>query len=149
MTRSGVGYGGSVGDPSATAPTGWDAAAEADETTPAELPDRRSTVPDTSTPFKARPLAAASDAGLTPARDAIAVRVSPGWTTYEEVVVVVVMLTGTVVLAGAAMPAPDRCSTVPEISTPFRSRPLAEASEAGLTPARAAMPDSVSPGWTT
>src|SRR5690348_13431260 len=59
------------------------------------------------------------------------------------------MLTGTVVLVGAAADPPDRCSTVPEISTPFGFRPLAAASESGLRPAREAIPVSVSPGWTT
>src|SRR5437764_13711689 len=59
------------------------------------------------------------------------------------------MLTGTVVLVGTAAEPPDRGSTVPEISTPLTSRPLAAASESGLRPAREAIPVSVSPGWTT
>src|SRR5947209_19572792 len=57
VTRSGVGYGGSVGEPSATVPTGWDTAAEEDVV--AGLPDRRRAVPEIRTPFGSRPLAAA------------------------------------------------------------------------------------------
>ena len=44
-------------------------------------PSSDSVVPDTSTPFGSRLLAAASDATLTPARAAIALSVSPGCTT--------------------------------------------------------------------
>ena len=45
-------------------------------------PDTLSVLPDSSTPFGLSPLAAASWLTLTPAREAIAHRVSPGWTTY-------------------------------------------------------------------
>src|SRR5690348_15435276 len=85
---------------------------------------------------------------LRPARVAIAVNVSPGCTTYALGELELV-LAGTVVLTGTIAAPPARCSTVPEISTPFTSRPLAAASESGLRPAREAIPVSVSPGWTT
>src|SRR6185312_4283958 len=81
VTRSGVGYGGSVGEPSAAVPTGCDAAAEDDVKATAGLPDRWSTVPETSTPFGSNPFAPARDPMLRPARLAIALKVSPGCTT--------------------------------------------------------------------
>ena len=96
-----------------------------------------------------RPFAAASASTVVPDRAAIADSVSPGWTTYEALEAVV-SLTGTTVpeeLDDAEEP--DRRSTVPINRNAFGLRPLAAASESTLRPARAAIAESVSPGWTT
>ncbi len=62
------------------------------------------------------------------------------------------MDTGTAVEA-ADVPAvagvPASASALPETSTLLGSSPLAAARLATLTPARAAIAESVSPGWTT
>ena len=47
------------------------------------------------------------------------------------------------------LPVPDSLSATPVGSRPLGTRPLAAASDATLVPARAAIADNVSPGWTT
>ena len=88
VTRSGVGYGGSVGVPWAGPPTGCDVAARVvrarhrDSTVdPPEPSGSCSTVPVIRYRFGSSPLAAASELTLTPDRAAIADSVSPAWTT--------------------------------------------------------------------
>src|SRR5262245_50694734 len=56
--------------------------------------------------------------------------------------------TGVVVATTGALPAPGMCSVVPEITQPSAFSPLAAANAEGETPWRAAIPLSVSPGWT-
>ena len=93
-------------------------------------------------------MAAASASTLTPDRAAIADSVSPVWTTYEpELLELVVSLTGTIV--PEEPDEPDRRRTVPVSRNAFGLRPLAAASASTLTPDRAAIADSVSPGCTT
>src|SRR5437016_3932104 len=77
LTRSGVGYGGPLGEPSATAPTGCEVAADADVGAAATEPPRRRTVPLKRYPVGSRPFSAARLATLSPARAAIPDSVSP------------------------------------------------------------------------
>ncbi len=131
--------------PSAAAPIGCDDTADATPE-PLDEPASEITEPDSSTPFGSRPLAAASESTLTPARAAIALSVSPGRTTYDPPDPPPAPALDDAE-APAELPLSDRA--VPESSTLFGLRPLAAASESTLSPARAAIALSVSPGCTT
>ena len=134
-------------------------------------PERRSTVPDTRMPSGFSPLAAASASRLRPARAAIAVNVSPGWTTYAPALVAAVVAVApassaslspspppaVLVTAGAAGVGvePGCCGGIwmvdPAISWAVGESPFAEASWDTLSPSAAAIEDNGSPGamtWT-
>src|SRR5215207_3446262 len=102
-------------------------------------------VPATSTPSGSRPFIAATSATDAPAPAASPERVSPGRTVYAP------CTAGAPpdgAGAGAAPAPPGTDSELPATMIPAGSRPLAAARSATETPALAAMPESVSPGWT-
>ncbi len=134
-----------VGAGSACGTTGAGAGSSARTGTGAP-PGSLITVPETSRPSGSSPFIAAMSDIETPAPAASAESVSPGRTVYPP------WTCGAAPpldAAGADPPPPATDRELPAISSPVGSSPFAAATASTDVPLAAAIPDSVSPGWTT